>query len=546
MIDTTNPTTSAGLIFGGIMALLYGVRLITEALQHEAGGRLRPLLVALTAHPLTAFGVGVFITILTQSSGATSSLLVGMVSAQLLSLSSAIVTLFGTNVGSALVVQLLIFDITAYAFVLLGVGAAAALLTRHSKWRWGGQVVFGFGLIILGLYALKIGSTPLADDPLTVAVLDALVRAPLLLMLIGMVLTMVFASSVAGVGLVVVLAANKALPLEAALALMLGANVGSTMTAMLTALSSGSVAGKRLALIHTGTKLLLALLCLFFLHALAQLLAQTHLAASTLVALTHLGFNIALACIFIPLIGPLAHWVVKIVPDAPTPVPTGPRYLTPDALAAPGIALGQATREILRVTDMITQMQQLTIRAFEEDGLVAAQEIARLDDQLDELVEAIKHYLAMLDEERMSQEQRQRQLELLYLLPDLEAMGDIMDRQCMRIARRKRKRQLVFSKEGWSELLEYHREVTEAVQQVFAALATHDVKLANDFFIRKKQLGQMRRQLRFRHLRRLQSGVSPSIESSAIHLDLLSAFEALLAHASTIAHVVRGDLDIAV
>lgn len=528
------------------MALLYGVRLITEALQHDAGARLRSLLVALTAHPLAAFGIGIFITILTQSSGATSSLLVGLVSTQLLALSSAMITLFGSNVGSALVVQLLIFDITSYAFVLVGAGAAAAMLTRHNAGRYAGQALFGFGLIILGLYALKVGSTPLAGSHLTVAVLDALLQAPLILALIGMVLTMVFASSVAGVGLVVVLAANKALPLEAALALMLGANVGSTMTAMLTALSSASIAGKRLAIVHTGTKLILALLGLLFLNPLVMLLTQTRLADSTLVALSHLGFNLLLAIVFIPLVGPLTWLVMRMVPEAPIQEAAGPRYLAPDALAVPGIALGQATREILRLTDIITQMQQLVIHAFESGGLSVARQIATLDDQLDELVEAIKQYLAQLDEEGMDQEQKRRQLELLYILPDLEAMGDIMDKQCIRLARRKRKQQLIFSKEGWSELVEYHHEVTEAVQQAFAALASHDTSLADNFFLRKKQIGLLRRQLRFCHLRRLQSGVSPSIETSAIHLDLLTALDALLAHAATVAHVIRGDLDVMV
>src|SRR5256885_11115566 len=127
MVDTTNPTTVLGLVFGGVLSLLYGVRLITDAMQRDAGVRLRRSLMLLTKPPIAAFCTGVVITMLTQSSGVASSLLVGLVSVQLLSLTVAVITLLGTNVGSALVVQLLVFHITTFAFVFVGLGAAAAM-----------------------------------------------------------------------------------------------------------------------------------------------------------------------------------------------------------------------------------------------------------------------------------------------------------------------------------------------------------------------------------------------------------------------------------
>src|SRR3989440_4450963 len=201
MVDATNPTTVLGLVFGGVLSLLYGVRLITDAMQRDAGVRLRRSLMLHTKHPFAAFGTGVVVTTLTQSSGVASSLLVGLVSAQLLTLTVAIITLLGTNVGSALVVQLLVFHITSFAFVFVGLGAAAAMLTWQTPKRGVGQVCFGFGLIILGLAALEAGSRPLAGSPITALIFDALVQSPVVLALIGAVLTMTFASSVAGIGL---------------------------------------------------------------------------------------------------------------------------------------------------------------------------------------------------------------------------------------------------------------------------------------------------------------------------------------------------------
>lgn len=544
MIDITSPTAALGVIFGGVLSLLYGVRLVTDAMQKDAGTRLRRSLGVLTRRPLAAFGVGVGMTILTQSSGATSSLLVGLVSVGLLQLPIAIITLLGTDVGSALIVQLLIFHITDYAFLFVGLGAAIALLTRRGSRRSVGQACFGFGLVILGLAALEAGSQPLAGSHITVLVFDALVQSPVVLALIGMVLTMTFASSLAGIGLVIVLASNSSLPLLAAVALMLGANVGSTMTAMLTALSRGSVAGRRLALIHTGTKLSIACLALLLLRPLTTALSWVHLPPATLVALSHLGFNLTLALVFIPLAGFLTAFAEKLIPEQGTQQLGGPRYLQVDALSMPPVALGQATREILHMTDIVTDMLQLGIQAFHEGEEKVSSRIDSFDDLLDALHVALKQYLTQLDEAQMTDEQKQRQIALLYIITDLEAMGDIIDKQWMRLARRKRRQQIIFSDEGWHDLVCYHREVTAAVQQAFAALAAQDSVLASAFFSQKATLSQMKRTLHLRHLRRLQSRVPPSMESSEIHLDLLTAMRGVLSHASTIAHVVQEHLSV--
>src|SRR5260221_13025255 len=212
MFDTTNPTAILGLIFGGVLVLLYGVQLITHAMQRDAGARLRRSLVVLTKHPLAAFGVGMGITMLTQSSGATSSLLVGLVSVGMLELRVAIITLMGTGVGSALIVQLLIFHITAYAFVFVGLGALIAMLTHHSQRRGLGQACFGFGLVILGLATLEAGSRPLAVRHTMVLGFDSLVTSPVVLGLLGIPLTKALPSRTARTACIIVLASNVSLP----------------------------------------------------------------------------------------------------------------------------------------------------------------------------------------------------------------------------------------------------------------------------------------------------------------------------------------------
>lgn len=194
------------------------------------------------------------------------------------------------------------------------------------------------------------------------------------------------------------------------------------------------------------------------------------------------------------------------------------------------------------MAELATEMLGQSIHAFEEPGMTVPTRMDAFDDQLDALEAAIKSYLTQLDEDMMTAEQARREIALLYIITDLEAIGDIIDKQFMRLARRKRRNQIAFSDEGWSDLVTYHAEVTEALEQALAALAAQDATLAAEFLARKRHLSQMKRQLHLRHLRRLHSGVLPSLASSEIHLDFLNAMSRVLSHASNIAHAVHGDL----
>ena len=470
-----------------------------------------------------------------------SSLLVGLVSANLVPLATAIVMLLGANVGSTLVVQLLALHITDYALELVGLGALVAMLTHRTAFRRMGRACFAFGLIVLGLAALSQGSKPIAANPLTADVLQQLSGAPIVLLVIGAMLAMVLSSSAASIGLILTLASTGALPIVAALALMLGANVGTTLMALLSSLQGGTLAGRRLALVHTGTKLVGALILLALLGPLVPLLARLWSNAGTQVAMMHMGFNLALALLFVPLATPLARLMEWLLPE---PVSTqgthaGPRYLDPNALAQPAVALGQATRETLRMAEVVTEMLEHSMDAFEEGSGDIHHSIAAQDDQLDELTAAIKGYLTQLDEEGMTEAQVRQELALLYLIIDLEAIGDVVAKRFMRLARRKQRGEILFSEEGQEDLLAYHQEILVALQEVLAALATHDPELATEFLTRKKELSQHKRELYLRHIRRLRAGNALSMASSAIHLDLLDAMSAVLSHVTAMAHAIR-------
>lgn len=543
MLKTQDPTHLLVLLVGGSMLLLYGVKLVTEAMEQAFGSRLRLVMMSLAKRPLAAFGSGILVTLLTQSSTATASIMIGLVSAQLIPLATAVVMLLGAAVGSTLVVQLLAFHFTDYALEFLGLAAAVALLSRRTKLQHIGRGLFSFGLVLVGLAMIDASSTPIADSSITNAIMRSLAQSPLVLLLLGMLLSAIFVSSIAAIGIVMVLASSGALPLTAALAVTLGANLGTTFTPLLAAFQQGNIAGRRLGIIYTGTRLLGVGLAMLLLSPLASVLTYCLPSPATQVAIAHLSFNVILAILFVPLANYLATLSTQLLPEPERSKKKGaPRYLDPTVLTLPAVALGQAMREVLRMADLAAEMLQLSIQAFEEGTKDLPKRIGTLDDQLDDLETAIKHYLIQLNDETLSEEQARRELSLLHISTELEAIGDIIDRQLMRLARRKRRKQIAFSQPEWEDIVVYHREVLALLQRVLAGLASQDPAIAEEVLAHRQYLNELKREMHLRHLQHLTSGTPTNLDASAIHLEMVNAMSRILSHTCSIARAVQGDL----
>ncbi|WP_088888868.1 Na/Pi cotransporter family protein [Leptolyngbya ohadii] len=541
MLKTHDPTHLLVLLVGGSMLLLYGVKQVTDAMERAFGARLRLIMMNLATRPVAAFGSGVIITLLTQSSTATASIMIGLVSAQLVPLTAAVVMLLGAAVGSTLVVQLLAFHFIDYALEMLGLTAAFALLARRTRLSEVGSGLFSFGLVLVGLAMIDASSTPIADSAITNAMMQALAQSPLVLLLLGILLAAVFVSSIAAIGIVMILAGSGALPLMAALAVTLGANIGTTLTPLLSALNQRNIAGRRLGIIYTGTRLVGVTAAMLLLDPIAALLEYLLPAPAAQIALAHLGFNVILAILFVPLAEQLAHLATQLLPESKQTQKKGSRYLDPDALTLPAVALGQAMREVLRMADLATEMLQLSIRAFEDGDKSLSKRIGNLDDQLDDLETAIKNYLIQLNDETLNDEQTRRELSLLHISTELEAIGDIVDRQLMRLARRKQRKQIAFAQPEWDDLVTYHREVLGLLKRVLAGLATQDPTIAAEVLVHRKYLDQIKRDIHLRHLQNLTSGTPASLDASAIHLEMVTAMSRISSHTCSIARAVQGE-----
>lgn len=541
MLKTQDPTQILLLLVGGTALLLYGVKQVTDAVERSLGARMRLVMMTVANNPFAAFGSGMAVTLLTQSSTATASVMVGLVSAQLVPLAAAVIMLLGAAVGSTLVVQLLILKITDHALVFLGLAAAVALSTQRTKLRNLGRVLFSFGLVLQGLAMIGASSAPIADSSIMSAIMRAISQSPLVLVLVGVLLSGVFVSSIAAIGIILALAAGGAVPVAAALAVMLGANLGTTITPLLTALNQESAIGRRLGVIYFGTRFVGVAVFVVVLNPLAALMTRLFPDPSTLVVVAHFGFNVLLAIAFAPFAKPIAALATRLLPESEADPKTTLRYLDPGAVTLPAVALGQATRETLRMADLAVEMLELSIQAFAEGMKELPKRLGQLDNQLDKLEEAIKQYLIQINDDLLTEAQSQRELALLQVSTELEAIGDVVDRQLMRLARRKHRKQIAFSQAEWSEIEGYHREVVGLLQRALAGFAAQDISIAEDVLLQRQWLNQIKREIYLRHLQRLSSGAAVNLNASAIHLEVLTAMSRILSHTCNIARVVMAD-----
>jgi phosphate:Na+ symporter len=460
----------------------------------------------------------------------------------------AIVMVLGANVGSALIVQLLALHLTNYAYVLFGLGVVVALCTYRSMFlRRYGRALFAFGLIMYGLAVIGQASQPLSTDPVTRTTLLALVSAPPVMVIIGALLAMLLKSSVASIGIVLILADQGVLqpagePPIVALVLMLGVNIGTSVTLMIASLRQKTLAGHRLALVHSGTKLLGATVLLTLIDPLVALLQESWVHDPGIqVALTHMGFNLALAIIFVPLSNPLARLMERFLSDErdQTGEVSYVCNLDPKALTSPAVAQGLAIREALHMADIVTDMFRLSIKAFEERPNMIQADMKTMEDQLDKLDAAIKGYLILLNEKEMSEEQLRKDITLFTIVGDLEAIGDLITHLLMDLARRRSRDQIQFSVEGWEGLRSYYLQIEKGLQEVLTALADRNPLLVTKFMERKRELQQLKSELHAYHIRELRDNVANSRTSSAVYVDLLDALTIVLAHISNIADALQ-------
>jgi phosphate:Na+ symporter len=523
-------------LFGGLALVLYGMQLTGEGLQRAAGGHLRHFLTSMTRTPLAAVGSGAAVTALIQSSSATTLMLIGFVSAGLLSFRQSLGVILGADIGTTLTVQLLAFRIQEASLLLVGIGFAVSFFARRGLAKSLGQAVLGFGFLFLGMKVMTDGLAPLAQDPLTRQVVVALAGNPFLGLLVGAVGSASMASSAATIGLVLSLSAHGLLPLSGAIPVVLGANVGTCATALAASLRSSAEA-RRVAFAHIAFKVLgaalvlLALLVTPFGTLIPQLVADTASDPARQIANFHTLFNILISALFLPFAGVAARTITALVPeDQQADNPFKTRYLDDRYLDQPSLALGQALREALRMGDVAQGMLRDAMVVLRTDNQELLEDVERRDDQLDYLEREIKLFISRLGRETMSPDMAQREIGLISFIGNLENIGDIIDKNLMELARKKLYQGRRFSEAGEAELIEFHGMIAKNLERAIAGFAAADRTLAQEVLDQRPVVRQRERELRGSHLARLRRGLAESLETSEIHLDVLTNLKRISSH----------------
>ncbi len=524
-------------LLGGTALLLYGVRLVGEGLQRAAGARLRHVLASLSGDRFRALAVGAGVTALLQSSSATTVMLVGFASAGLLSLRQTIGVILGADIGTTVTVQLLAFNLLALAPLIVFFGW---LLTALSKGTAGyvGRAILGFGFLFLGMKLIADGTVPLKSNQLFADLLTALVGVPIVVLLLSAALTAAVHSSAAVIGLALSLAQAGLIPLEGAIPIIFGANVGTAGTALVASVGTNSEA-RRVAVAHAAFKLAGVAVFLPFSGLFVEVVRATASDVPRQIANAHTLFNVGLAVLFLPLVDVAARVITRAIPESRRSE-IGAIYLNQQVLDTPAVALGQALREVLRMGDVVVQSLRDTIRVFERNDDALMRELIKRDDQIDRLEEDIKQYLIKLSGRSLTEEQSDRETALLFIIVNLEEVGDVIDKDLLELAEKKIRGHHRFSEQGWAEVKDLHAKVVENLELAMSAVATQDRAIAETVIRHKTVVNTLERRLRQAHMERLRSGLRESIDTSSIHLDVLAGLKRANSLAAGIAYAVLG------
>jgi phosphate:Na+ symporter len=511
--------------------------MVQTGMLRGLGGRLRQILRLALGDRVRAFASGIAVTALLQSSTATALMLAGFLESGFVALPMALAAIFGANVGTTLIVQLLAFDISAVIPILILAGVVIFRRAARTRLRDFGRVFIGLGLILLALRLMTEALAPVEHSEALRDVLALLTRDPLFDLAAAALLTWAAHSSVAIVLLIMSLA-NAVIPLPAALALVLGANLGNTIPQLVAAQSNP--AAKQLALANLAVRSLGCAIALPFLPALSVWLMALIPNGAGAVAAFHTLFNLALALIALPFLSPLARLCVKIAPALSSRDEAEPRYISFSAPAAlPAVALADAARETLRMADTVALMLSTLQKALANNDRRLLREVARLDTTVDRLHNAIKLYLVEIgDQDGLEDEDRRRCWDILDFVINLEHAGDIADKSLREIIAKKIKYGLAFSDEGQAEIASMLDRVLADLRLAVGVFMSSDEKNARQLLAEKVQIRDLERRVTANHLRRLREQLPESLETSGLHIDIARDLKRIMGHFASVAYPI--------
>ena len=555
-------------LFGGLALFLYGMEKMSEGMKKAAGNKMRSILAALTNNRVIGFMVGAFVTMVIQSSSATTVMLVSFVQADLMSFAQSLGVILGADIGTTITAQLIAFKLTDYALLMIAVGFGLRMLGESDNLKSTGDILLGFGLLFFGMKLMGDAMKPLRTYPAFIDLMKGL-ENPILGLLIGAVFTALIQSSSAFTGIVIVLAQQGLLTLEAGIPLVFGANIGTCITAGLSSIGTSREA-KRVAMAHVLFKVGGVLLFIFwiptfasFIHSIAEKFGSN---TARQIANAHTIFNISLGLIFLPFTVIFARLLLKILPKEKTVKGVLPAtwHLDEGLIETPEFAINLARSEISRMAKLLGRMLRAIIIPFMSDAtlinrdvkhkeeanlfikeiptqdeifpeLTLMEGIDMREEKIDFLDEKIVDFLIKVARQELSDEQAAEVYGMISITNDLESIGDIIHRNMLPLIDKKKGLNFDFSLEGKEELMIYHVKVCKQINRLKEAFLEHNIETAQKIMEKEGKYLNLESQYRLKHLHRLHQKRKESLETHEIHMELMDIFKQINVYTANIA-----------
>ena len=547
-------------LFGGLALFLFGMKQMSEGMKKTAGDKMRSILSALTNNRLIGMTVGAFVTMVIQSSSATTVMLVSFVQAQLMTFVQSLGVILGADIGTTITAQLIAFKLTDYALLMIAVGFAIRMFSRKENSKHIGEVILGFGILFFGMKLMSDAMKPLRTYQPFIDMLRGL-ENPFLGLFVGAVFTALIQSSSAFTGIVIVLAQQGLLTLDAGIPLIFGANIGTCITAGLASIGTSREA-RRVAIAHVMFKIAGVLLFIFWVPTFAEIIRSISPTSSSVgmdklasetprqIANAHTIFNVSLAFIFLPFTTFFANIIMKIYPEKKEDKGVQPIiwHLDDDVISIPALAIDLARSEILRMAKIIGRMLEAVIEPFTTNEplqdkiypqLSLVEGIEMREEKLDYLDERIVRYLRKIGQHELSDHQIQDVYAMMSIVNYIENIGDTIDKNMIPLIAKKSGLHLDFSPEGKEELIIYHAKICKQVNRFKKAFSNMDKEKAEKIIKKEGKYSALETKYRINHLERLHQEQEESIETHDVYMEFIDLLKQINVYAGEIAKTIQ-------
>ena len=521
-------------LFSGLALFLFGMEFMGDGLENAAGSRLKSFFDKAITNPLKGALVGTIVTAIIQSSSATTVMVVGFVNAGLMSLYQAVGVIMGANIGTTITGQLITFKIDDYIPLFIIIGAALILFMKQEKRKEIGKIVFGFGLLFMGLSQMKDAMSPIAQTTFFQDLILTLEGNMFLGILVGAAMTAVVQSSSASTAILLSLAATGAISLQVAIPILFGNNIGTCVTALLSSLNANKVA-KKAAFIHLSFNLIGTLIFLPLINILSQVVMYMGGDIDKQIANAHTIFNIVNAIILLPFAGVFVKLANLALKDKEGEKPTINR-LDRRFLETPAIAFEQAFQESLTMYDLAKENLTLSTNALIDGKVTNLKKIFKNESEINRLERELSTFLVSISSHDITEVDTNRIASMIKIISDIERIGD-HSKNIAELAEEVSTSKLTFTSDALEELRLMYNYTIESINSSYASYKNNNLQKANDTMIFEENIDRLEELLRDKHIQRLSQNKC-NAHSGAVFLDAISNFERIGDHSLNIAEYV--------